>query len=1023
MPTLTDGLGFIWDFKDFELDVSDGTSDAYDGAFGLTSDMGTGAIFYASPTAATIAGRYVLAGAAVINDITVTRRAYVSDTGGWVRFEEVLTNNTASTLTRSFTIGSNLGSDSATTIVASSSGDAALTMGDSWLVTDDGATPTSGDPRLGFVFRGTNKASVVTDASLTGGDDLSVTYSVTLAPGQTAVLVHFAMQSRDAAAIEALAAAIASDANPFLVGMPADLVASVFTFDGGRLIAGTSVGETLTGGGGNDTISGLGGNDSLVGLAGNDRLDGGIGNDTMVGGQGNDNYIVDSTGDVIIEFSGAVNGDGDLVRSSVTRTLEAAVEHLELTGTAVVSGTGNALNNRLIGNVGNNTLMGLGGNDTLDGGNGEDSLVGGLGDDEFYINSSGDRVNEQTNQGTDTVYTTISYSLGFAIENAVALGAADVTLIGNTLANRIEGNDGDNLIRGGGGADTLLGGAGNDTLIAEGGDDVLIGGSGRDTFRFTGVGGTYVIEDEIGLEIISARDAGVGVTINLTPGQTTTIGGDVITFSNGTNISSNLDFVFLQDLSGSFDDDVSTVRTLVPNITSALTSIAPNVRYGYSSFVDKPTGGFGSGSDYVYRTDLAITADTAAVQATVNALRTLSGNDEPESQIEALMQVALRTGEVGYRAGSLRVVLLMTDANFHKAGDFSTVPANDGDAILDGSPPGTGEDYPSVLMVTQALQTAGILPVFAVTSGNQTTYQTLVDAMGFGAVVNLAADSANIITAIRDGLEAVATTFIEGAEGSGFADLIGGNALDNELLGLSGNDTVSGDAGNDTIVGGAGADSMIGGADFDILSYETTTTAMTVTLGAVWNITGSAERTGDVFSGFEGIRTGLGADSITGSITADWIEGFAGNDTLLGGNGNDTLLGGEGKDLFTGGGGLDKFIFTAQSETAVAFAGRDVINTFAHGDKIDLSAIDARTNVAGDQAFTFIGAAAFSGVSGQLRFDMTNISATGVKAYTVYGDVNGDSVADLSLQIYTAPTTDRTGQPQTWNLANWDFVL
>jgi Ca2+-binding RTX toxin-like protein len=255
------------------------------------------------------------------------------------------------------------------------------------------------------------------------------------------------------------------------------------------------------------------------------------------------------------------------------------------------------------------------------------------------------------------------------------------------------------------------------------------------------------------------------------------------------------------------------------------------------------------------------------------------------------------------------------------------------------------------------------------------------------------------------------------------ADRVVGTIFGNHIVGASGNDTVSGDAGNDTIVGGAGADSMIGGADFDILSYETTTTAMTVTLGAVWNITGSAERTGDVFSGFEGIRTGLGADSITGSITADWIEGFAGNDTLLGGNGNDTLLGGEGKDLFTGGGGLDKFIFTAQSETAVAFAGRDVINTFAHGDKIDLSAIDARTNVAGDQAFTFIGAAAFSGVSGQLRFDMTNISATGVKAYTVYGDVNGDSVADLSLQIYTAPTTDRTGQPQTWNLANWDFVL
>jgi Ca2+-binding RTX toxin-like protein len=269
----------------------------------------------------------------------------------------------------------------------------------------------------------------------------------------------------------------------------------------------------------------------------------------------------------------------------------------------------------------------------------------------------------------------------------------------------------------------------------------------------------------------------------------------------------------------------------------------------------------------------------------------------------------------------------------------------------------------------------------------------------------------------------IAAQDFENIIGSGLADNLNGNHIANYLAGGAGNDTLAGNVGNDTIVGGAGADLLMGGSDFDVLSYETTTTAMTVNMSGTWTITGSAERIGDVFMDFEGIRTGLGADSITGSITADWIESFAGNDTMIGGSGNDTMIGGTGKDLFTGGGGLDRFVFNALSDSPLAFAGRDVINTFAHGDKIDLSAIDARTNVAGDQAFTFIGAAVFSGVSGQLRFDMTNISATGVKAYTVYGDVNGDSVADLSLQIYTAPTTDRTGQPQTWNLANWDFVL
>jgi Ca2+-binding RTX toxin-like protein len=180
------------------------------------------------------------------------------------------------------------------------------------------------------------------------------------------------------------------------------------------------------------------------------------------------------------------------------------------------------------------------------------------------------------------------------------------------------------------------------------------------------------------------------------------------------------------------------------------------------------------------------------------------------------------------------------------------------------------------------------------------------------------------------------------------------------------------------------------------------------------------------------VSVGDGHDSVVGSTSADLVQGGAGEDTLsgaggadtlLGGQGNDTLIGGAGKDLMTGGGGLDHMRLTRLADSGVTFATRDVINTFAHGDKIDLSAIDARTNVAGDQAFSFIGAAAFSGVSGQLRFDMTNISATGVKAYTVFGDVNGDRAADFSLQIFTSPTADRTGQPQSWNLFAWDFIL
>jgi Ca2+-binding RTX toxin-like protein len=245
--------------------------------------------------------------------------------------------------------------------------------------------------------------------------------------------------------------------------------------------------------------------------------------------------------------------------------------------------------------------------------------------------------------------------------------------------------------------------------------------------------------------------------------------------------------------------------------------------------------------------------------------------------------------------------------------------------------------------------------------------------------------------------------------------LIGAFVAGNDTLdGGAGNDTMTGRGGNDTYVVDSVADVVVelaGEGDDTLISFISMTLPdhverMNLASGPTLNATGN----------------GL-ANTITGNTNTNIIDGGAGADTLLGGQGNDTLIGGAGKDLMTGGGGLDHMRLTSLADSGVAFASRDVINTFAHGDKIDLSAIDARTNVAGDQAFTFIGAAAFSGVAGQLRFSMTNISVTGVKAYTVFGDVNGDSAADFSLQIYTSPTADRTGQPETWNLASWDFIL
>jgi Ca2+-binding RTX toxin-like protein len=136
-----------------------------------------------------------------------------------------------------------------------------------------------------------------------------------------------------------------------------------------------------------------------------------------------------------------------------------------------------------------------------------------------------------------------------------------------------------------------------------------------------------------------------------------------------------------------------------------------------------------------------------------------------------------------------------------------------------------------------------------------------------------------------------------------------------------------------------------------------------------------------------------GNDSLTGSAIADKLNGYAGNDTLLALAGNDTLDGGAGKDLLTGGAGKDVFDFNLITDSAVG-VNADVISDFSRTDLdvIDFATIDANFNLAGNQAFSFVGNdVAFSNVAGQLRFVTASNS--------IFGDVNGDGLADFQIVL------------------------
>jgi Ca2+-binding RTX toxin-like protein len=230
--------------------------------------------------------------------------------------------------------------------------------------------------------------------------------------------------------------------------------------------------------------------------------------------------------------------------------------------------------------------------------------------------------------------------------------------------------------------------------------------------------------------------------------------------------------------------------------------------------------------------------------------------------------------------------------------------------------------------------------------------------------------------------------------GWGLDVLVGGDGND-YLDGGAEADILAGDDGSDVLNGGTGADQLIGGDGFDYAVYDTSTVGVMVNLMTGSGYGGTA--TGDQLSEIEGIvgsdhadwlRGDNGSNYLSGGGQADVLDGAGGNDDLFGGVGHDTLKGGDGADNLYGGkgddwlnggsgrddlysgAGVDTFSWWYIDDTGATQATADHIwdFSFAEGDRIDLHYVDADAGAAGDQAFSFIGAAGFSGTPGEVRY-------------------------------------------------------
>jgi len=245
--------------------------------------------------------------------------------------------------------------------------------------------------------------------------------------------------------------------------------------------------------------------------------------------------------------------------------------------------------------------------------------------------------------------------------------------------------------------------------------------------------------------------------------------------------------------------------------------------------------------------------------------------------------------------------------------------------------------------------------------------------------------------------------------GAGGNDLLAGGAGADLLDGGAGDDALGGGEDDDVLIGGAGNDTLDGGAGSDTASYASGSAAVRVSL-AIGGAQATAGAGIDTLTGIENLIGGTGADLLVGSDSANTIDGSGGADQLAGGGGADVLIGGAGRDMLVGGDGGDVFRFASIKELpGTAATNADVIIDFSteQGDRIDLSGVDAIKQTANvNDAFTWIGSAAFSKVSGQLRYVVAG------NVGLVSGDIDGNGTPDFAIRIDGAPA-----------LSASDFVL
>ncbi|MDR6293465.1 MULTISPECIES: calcium-binding protein [Inquilinus] len=769
-------------------------------------------------------------------------------------------------------------------------------------------------------------------------------------------------------------------------------MANFYGNSGNNLFFGTSFADNMYGYDGNDTLYGFDGNDFLQGGNGADWLDGGNGIDTvdyngaagvyvdLASGYG---YYGEAAGDRLfnIENVQGTGGYGDTLYGSAVAN--------------VLSGYGG--NDYLYGRDGNDTLYGMTGNDFLQGGNGADWLDGGDGVDTVdYNGTTGVYVNLATGYG---YYGEAAGDRLFNIENVQGTGGYGDTLIGSAADNVLSGYGGDDFLQGGAGADTLYGGSGTDTADYNGTTGVYVNlatgygyygeAAGDRLYDIENVQGTGGYGDSLIGSAANNVLSGYGGDDFLQggAGADTLYGGSGIDTADyngtaGVYIDLASGYGYYGEAAGDRLYDIENVQ-----------GTGGYADYLYGSAVANVLSGYG-GNDYLYGRDGNDTLngmDGNDFLQGGNGADTLNGGtgiDTIDYNGAAGVYVNLATGQGFYGEAAGDVISGVENVQGTTGYGDTLIGSADANVLsgyggADGLYGGDGNDTLNGMDGDDFLQGGNGADTLNGGAGIDT-----IDYNGAAGV------SVNLTTGVGVGGEAQGDVIsgVENVQGtSGYNDVLIGSADANILSGYGGGDTLDGQAGNDTLNGmdgndilrgGVGADHIDGGAGIDTAMYSESASAVLINLAAGTAAGGNA--TGDVL---------VSVENLYGSSFNDALLGDGGANTLVGNAGNDVLAGLGGQDILAGGAGADRFVYGSVGQSLVASADRITDFSHAQGDRIDLVGIDANTTVAGDQAFNFIGAGAFTHHAGELH-------ATVSGGFTVVsGDVNGDAVADFAIVL------------------------